>query len=215
MISRENHWQITSLVTKKSLYTVTHALFYVFFSANAMSPDDLVMQEDKALYWHEGLISYGPLTRCAKLRVVHAPGMLGTLSPPPRVSDSDMHHCTCVTHVPWCIPGSLTSNFLWSRWWGKHSRHSRCIHNPPFCVSDKRLILDFNVYPHAPCVQVVTLLSVTRQTNFGNSQLNPIHVKWKFAVVILQKGINLNNGFNRALLSYRTPVCSESLAQFS
>ena len=27
----------------------------------------------------------------------------------PQVSDSDMHHGTCVTHVPWCISGSLTS----------------------------------------------------------------------------------------------------------
>ena len=29
--------------------------------------------------------------------------------------DSDMHHGTCVTHVPWCMPGSLTSGFLSSR----------------------------------------------------------------------------------------------------
>ena len=34
---------------------------------------------------------------------------------PPRTSDPDMHHGTCVTHVPWCIPGSLTSDLLWSR----------------------------------------------------------------------------------------------------
>ena len=27
-----------------------------------------------------------------------------------------MHHGTCVTHVPWCKPGSLTNGFLWSRW---------------------------------------------------------------------------------------------------
>ena len=26
-----------------------------------------------------------------------------------------MHHGTCVTHVPWCMPGSLTSGFLWKR----------------------------------------------------------------------------------------------------
>ena len=26
----------------------------------------------------------------------------------PLVSDPGMHHGTCVTHVPWCIPGSLT-----------------------------------------------------------------------------------------------------------
>ena len=25
-----------------------------------------------------------------------------------------MHYGTCVTHVPWCMPGSLTSGFLWN-----------------------------------------------------------------------------------------------------
>ena len=59
-------------------------------------------------------------------------------SPPPRVSDPDMHHNTCVTHVPWCMPGSLTSGFLWSWWRGKYSRHSRRMHNPQFYVSGKR-----------------------------------------------------------------------------
>ena len=44
----------------------------------------------------------------------HAPGMPGT---PAHVSDPDMHHGTCVTHVlPWCMPGSLTDGFHWSRW---------------------------------------------------------------------------------------------------
>ena len=60
--------------------------------------------------------SYGPLTRYAKLRIAHAPGMPGTFSPPPRVSDPDMHHGTCVTHVLWCTPGSITSGFHWSQW---------------------------------------------------------------------------------------------------
>ena len=41
--------------------------------------------------------------------------MPGTLSPPRRVSDPDMHHGTCMTHVPWWMLGSLTSGFLWSR----------------------------------------------------------------------------------------------------
>ena len=49
------------------------------------------------------------------------PGNSGTFSPPPHVSDPDMHHGTCVTHVPWCMPGSLTNGFLWSRLWGKRS----------------------------------------------------------------------------------------------
>ena len=50
----------------------------------------------------------------------HAPGIPGTFSLPPQVSDPDMHHGTCVTHVPWWMPGSLiTSGFLWSRrGWG-------------------------------------------------------------------------------------------------
>ena len=55
-----------------------------------------------------------------KIAGAHAPGMPGTFSPPPRVSDPDMHHGTCVTHVPWCMPGSLTSSFLWSRRQGKN-----------------------------------------------------------------------------------------------
>ena len=42
-----------------------------------------------------------------------APGMPGTfprqrLQRKPQVSDSGKHHVTCVTHVPWCMPGSLT-----------------------------------------------------------------------------------------------------------
>ena len=54
-----------------------------------------------------------------KLADAHAPGMPGTFFPPPRVGDTDMHHGTCVTHVPWCMPGSLTSSFIWRRRRGK------------------------------------------------------------------------------------------------
>ena len=84
------------------------------------------------------LSPHGPLTRYVILRVAHAPGMPGTISPPPWVSDPDMHHGTCVTHMPWCMPGSLTSGFLWNRWQRKLSRHSWRLHNPQLCVSDKR-----------------------------------------------------------------------------
>ena len=83
--------------------------------------------------WHECITqSHGPLTRYAILWVAHAQGMSGTFSPPPGVSDPDMHHGTHVTHVPWCMPGSLTSGFLWSRWQGNHSRHSQGMCNPQF-----------------------------------------------------------------------------------
>ena len=81
---------------------------------------------------------HGPLTRYIKLQVAHAPGMPGTFSPPPQVRDPDLHHGTCETHVPWCMPGSLTSGFRWSRWRGKRSRHFRRMRNLQFYVSGKR-----------------------------------------------------------------------------
>ena len=78
---------------------------------------------------------HGLLAWYKNLRVTQAPGMPGTLSPPSRVNDPDMHYGTCVTHVTWCMPGSLTSGFLCSRWRGKHSRCLRKFH-----VSGKRAI---------------------------------------------------------------------------
>ena len=54
-----------------------------------------------------------------KIAAAHAPGMPETSCPPPQESDPDMHHGTCVTHVPWCMLGSLTSGFFWSRRVGK------------------------------------------------------------------------------------------------
>ena len=82
--------------------------------------------------------THGSLTRYVKLRVAHAPGIPETFSPPLWVSDPDMHHGTCVTQGPWCMPGLLTSGFLWSRWRGKRSRHSQRMCNPQFYVSGKR-----------------------------------------------------------------------------
>ena len=84
---------------------------------------------------------HGPLDRYVKLRFAHAPGMPGTFSPPPRVSDPDMHHGTCVTHVPCCMSGSLTIGFLWIQWRGKRSRHSRRMRNLQLYISGKRPML--------------------------------------------------------------------------
>ena len=88
-----------------------------------------------------GLSLHGTLIRYVKLRVAHAPGMRGTFSLPPRVSDPDMYHGTRIRHMPWCMPGSLTSGFLWSRWWKKRSQHPRRMHNPQFYVSSKKTIV--------------------------------------------------------------------------
>ena len=93
-----------------------------------------------------------PLTRYVKLRVAHAPGMPGTFSPPTWVSDSDMHNGTCITHVPWCMPGPLTIGFLWNQWRGKRSRHSRRMRNPPLCVSGKRLMHQSLVNRNIACI---------------------------------------------------------------
>ena len=62
--------------------------------------------------------SHGPLAKYLKLRFDYAPGILGTFSPSRRVSDPDMYNGTGVTHVQICMPGLLTSGFLWSWFWG-------------------------------------------------------------------------------------------------
>ena len=51
----------------------------------------------------------------------------------PIVSDPGIHHGTCVTHVPWCISGSLIRSGG-----EKRSRHSWRMRNPQFSVSGKR-----------------------------------------------------------------------------
>ena len=86
-----------------------------------------------------------------KIAGAHASGMPGAFSPPARVSYPDMHHGTCVTHVPWCMPWSLTGGFHGSRWRGKRSRHSRRMRNLQFYVSGKRSMNSYyshNITPH-------------------------------------------------------------------
>ena len=57
---------------------------------------------------------------------------------------------TCITarawHVPWCMPGSLTSGFLKSRSRENRSRHSERMRIPQFCVSGKRPIRNIFKY---------------------------------------------------------------------
>ena len=108
---------------------------------------------------------YGPLTSYAKSQVVHAPGIPRTFPPPQRVSDPDMHHGTCVTHVPWCTPGSLTGGFLWSRWRGKRSRHSRRMHNPHIYVSGKRPIWGMTIYINVNCFRGSMIFVHTDKTD--------------------------------------------------
>ena len=83
--------------------------------------------------------------RYAKLRVAHAPVMPGTFSLRTRVSDPEMHHGTCGTHVLWCMSRSLTSGFLWSRRWGKRFRRFRGMRNAWFCSYGRRPIVILNI----------------------------------------------------------------------
>ena len=97
--------------------------------------------------------------------------MPGTLSPPPWVSDPDMHHGMCWTHVPWCLPGSLTGGFLWNRRRGKGSRLSRRKRSPQFYVSGKMPIKGFKLY-----------LAASRETL--RVHMFPNFIPWVFVVLI-------------------------------
>ena len=65
-------------------------------------------------------------------------GMPGMFSPPPRVIYPGMHHGTCVAHVRWYMPGSLTNGFIWSQTRGRRSRHSQRMRNTQLHASGKR-----------------------------------------------------------------------------
>ena len=93
----------------------------------------------------------------------------------PQVSDPDMHHGTCVTHVPWCMPGLLTSGFLWSWWQGKRSRHSRRMRNPRFHVSGKR-----PMHTHTPlqlCYMRVMAFQITDDSNIYSTRFCGVNIK--------------------------------------
>ena len=83
-------------------------------------------------------------------------GSAGGVSPPPRVSDPDMHHGACVTHVAWCMPGLLTTSLIWSWSRGKRSRHSRRMRNPQFHLSGKRPMI-YGVDASLPCFFMVAV----------------------------------------------------------
>ena len=79
-------------------------------------------------------------------------------SRPQGVSDPDMHHGTRVTHVPWCMLGSINRGFLWNRWRGKCCRRSRCMRNPQFYVSGKRPMPLIIIKFVCVCVNIRSLL---------------------------------------------------------
>ena len=125
------HFQFTLINMKIYLHLLSFLNFEVTFSCYLSTWEDT-----------DSFILHGPLVRYVKLWNAHAPGMPGTFCPLSRVSDPEVHHGTCMTHVPWCMPESLNNGFLWSRWRGKRSRHSRCMRNRQFYASGKRPIVN-------------------------------------------------------------------------
>ena len=85
-----------------------------------------------------------------------------------------MHHGTCHTHVPLCMPRSLTSGSLWSRRRGKPSRHSRRMHNQQFYVCDRRPML---------CLLAAYYSQVLRRLHHGDDtvQVPCIYIGWLIA----------------------------------
>ena len=98
----------------------------------------IYVKKYKSIFAFSLISHHGPLTLgYVKLRVVHAPGMpRHRLQRKPPVSDLGMHHGTCVTHVPWCMSGSLTRDG------GENvpSIPGTWMRNPQFYVSGKRPI---------------------------------------------------------------------------
>ena len=97
------------------------------------------------------------------------------------LADPNMHHGTCVTHVPWCMSGSLTSGFLWSWWQGKRSRHSRRMRNPQFYVSCKRPIVEVEesavTYIQFLCITSVALMVKTKMHSIPVHDIQPWRLK--------------------------------------
>ena len=126
-------WHYNTTIRKQAVCPYVKNLLYKWNQS-------FIASYNESTYIH-GSSVHGHRARYVNLRVAHAQGMPVTFSPPLRVSDPDLYHGTCVTHVPWCMPGLLTSGYRWSRWQGKRSRHSPRMPNPQFHVFGKRYMV--------------------------------------------------------------------------
>ena len=125
----------------------------------------------------------GPLARYAKLRLAHALGLAGTYYPSPRVTNPDMRHDTCVTHVQWCMPRSLTGGFLWSRWRGNVPG------NPGACTTRNVSYLIRGPWYDKFMLWILIPRLLINQINLRNIYLNPFKVvvlsHWLFRIKIV------------------------------
>ena len=68
-VTRENYWQIPSLVTQKSLFTVTHALFFIYLVKNQSHETKLndlgdLEQKDPKAFWKRVKKMLAPSENC-------------------------------------------------------------------------------------------------------------------------------------------------------
>ena len=137
---------------------------YATFSPDEVTPGGAHLETKKWVYethfrlgpelsWSSSRSSgrqRGPLTRYVKLRVVHAPGMQGTFSPPPtskETASKRSRHASRHVRVARAVMHVGIAN---PRWRGKCSRYSWRMHNPQFCVSGKRPIPSAPLWLSAP-----------------------------------------------------------------
>ena len=110
----------------------------------------------------------------------------------PLVSDPGMHHCTCVTHVPWCMSGSLT-----------RSGEENVPGIPGACATR-----DFSCLVRGPCndPSIKTYWQQLNGTTGHNSELirtGKIHHNYTFFDVIFNCGSSMNYvSINRILFEH-------------
>ena len=107
----------------------------------------------------------------------------GNVSPPPRVNDPGMHHGTCMTHLPRCMPGSLTNGFLWSQWRG----------NVP-SIPGACAIRNFTYLVRGPWRAISNLINLIGFRDDGKCKHFPGN-NWT------RQGLNWRNSFERLLVS--------------
>ena len=135
------NWQRVYLQSPFSMWTRVDLLGYTDFRCVMVSSewqDDIAKDSTTScnrsfwyclLYVHASS-QYGPLNKYAKLRVKHAPGMLGERFPHHRSWHASCHvrHARVMMHV----------RIANSRWRRKRSGNSRRMRNPQFSVYGKR-----------------------------------------------------------------------------
>ena len=114
----------------------------------------------------------------------------------PLISDPGIHHGTCVTHMPWCIAGSVTRG---SR--GKRSKHFLRMCNPQFYVSGKRPIQG-SIY--------ITLLKIYYQPNGKSWYTNYInaHVDIVSTGPSMDSALHACHAIMRLYWSWSSPPCT-------